>query len=514
MALTLLNLRTPPPPPAPTVVKQGIAKAERQFKAAMNTRLTGDWSPLLQSADQDLWRDLWRLRARARVTCANNPIAAKYLKLVTKNTIGPAGIQFEARVPTKRKRKDGTIYDDKINAELERCFTDWSRRKNCTVTGQQTFTEAQALYIKQVARDGEALVRIVKYPDNPYRFALQFLDPDQLDHNYMDDKMPNGHTIRMGVELDQWGRPVAYWLWKTYPFDFSQSIGNRVRVPASEMIHGFISERVAQTRGYSWLTASLYTLHMLGAYQEAEVIAARIAASKMGFFTQSGDSDQGYTGDRQPNGDISMSADPGTFEQLPLGVDLKPWDPQHPNSAFPSFIESSLRSVLAGLDIAYESGANDRKGVNYSSIRAGLLDERDSWKMLQQFVIDSFCIPVYEAWIEAAWLSGQLQLQGTPEDWQAIRWQPRGFAWVDPLKDMQATVLAVQNGYETQSDNIADLGGNFEDVISRLKYEQDYIKTMGVKVGTDTKGVADTASDDQAAGDAGGDGAGKGETNV
>ena len=59
--------------------------------------------------------------------------------------------------------------------------------------------------------------------------------------------------------------------------------------------------------------------------------------------------------------------------------------------------------------------------------------------------------------------------------------------------------LAVQNGYKTQTDVMAENGDDFEEGMTQRKYEQDFIKELGVVVGTDVKGIADTASDDQSA---------------
>jgi hypothetical protein len=53
----------------------------------------------------------------------------------------------------------------------------------------------QRLFIKTVAR-GECLIRMIKGFDNPYRFALQFIEPDQLDEKFNDSR----RLIVMGVE--------------------------------------------------------------------------------------------------------------------------------------------------------------------------------------------------------------------------------------------------------------------------------------------------------------------------
>jgi lambda family phage portal protein len=156
-----------------------------------------------------------------------------------------------------------------------------------------------------------------------------------------------------------------------------------------------------------------------------------------------------------------------------------------------------VRRIAAGWDVSYEALANDREGVNYSSIRAGVLDERDSWRELQAWIIEVLCQRVFEWWLKMAWLSGQIDLSGySPEDiFEFIKWHPRGFAWVDPLKDQQANVLSIENGTETQTQVMAEIGNDFEETMQMRKYEQDYIKALGVKIGTDTKGVAATASD-------------------
>jgi hypothetical protein len=63
---------------------------------------------------------------------------------------------------------------------------------------------------------------------------------------------------------------------------------------------------------------------------------------------------------------------------------------------------------------------------------------------------------------------------------------------------------------------MAESGNDFEGTIDEIKYEQDYITASGVKLGTDTKGIADTATDveaDDAAATSGSKKADNGESN-
>ena len=126
--------------------------------------------------------------------------------------------------------------------------------------------------------------------------------------------------------------------------------------------------------------------------------------------------------------------------------------PEHPTAAFNPFVERSLRLIASGMGVAYHELGNDLAGVNYSSGRLGVLEERDYFMELQNLMVDAICRPVYEDWIKAALLNGALDLPFDPErytDVEAYEFIPRRWPWVDPLKDSQASTLDVQNGFST-----------------------------------------------------------------
>ena len=139
----------------------------------------------------------------------------------------------------------------------------------------------------------------------------------------------------------------------------------------------------------------------------------------------------------------TMNAQAGVFEQLPQGMDFKAFDPTHPTSAFDSFTTSVLRSIASGLNISYHSLSNDLTSVNYSSIRQGALEDRSMYQIYQQFVIEHFVNPVFQSWLEMAISTGYINLPISKFDKfaRAINYIPRSFAWIDPLKEMQANVI-------------------------------------------------------------------------
>jgi len=221
-------------------------------------------------------------------------------------------------------------------------------------------------------------------------------------------------------------------------------------------------------------------LKMLGGYEEAELVAARISSAKMGFFTTPAGDD--YVGDgTDDQGRIQMDVSPGTFEQLPQGVDFKAFDPQHPSTAFAAFEAAMLRGIASGLGVSYTSLSNNLEAVSYSSIRQGLLEERDHWRAIQWWMVEHFCQPVYQAWLRQTLDAATVNLPATKYfKFSLTQWVPRGWQWVDPRNEIEATVTAIQNGLMTNTQALAERGLDIEDVIRERQAEQELLASYGL----------------------------------
>ena len=133
------------------------------------------------------------------------------------------------------------------------------------------------------------------------------------------------------------------------------------------------------------------------------------------------------------------------------------------------------------LDVSYNFLANDLENVNYSSIRTGVLDERDAWRELQNWMIKHFLEPVFEKWLEMALLTQALPLPFSKFDkFNASTWQTRGWAWVDPKKDMESNILANKQGIKTQAEIVSEQGKDLEDVYSQLAKEKELREFYGI----------------------------------
>jgi len=315
--------------------------------------------------------------------------------------------------------------------------------------------------------------------DSSFGFKLQFLDTNRLDEN-LNKNLGNGAVIRMGIEFDTTGRPAAYHLLTN--LENEASAGARYeRIEADNIIHAFMGERPEQIRGATWMASAMSRLNMLGAYEEAELVAARIGASKMGFYTS--DARASFIGEEDDQGYLIDAAEPGQFAQLPAGTNFTTFDPTHPTSAFKDFNKAILRGISSGLGVAYNSLASDLEGVSFSSIRSGTIEERDQWRVKQNWMIQHFMDRVYEQWLSMQLLNGSMGLSMTDFDkLTEIRWQPKAWTWVDPLKDIKASTEAINAGIKTASEVVAEQGGDIEDVYDQLAYEQQLAKEKGLNL--------------------------------
>jgi lambda family phage portal protein len=151
-----------------------------------------------------------------------------------------------------------------------------------------------------------------------------------------------------------------------------------------------------------------------------------------------------------------------------------------------------LREVAAGIGVSYESLSRDYSQSNYSSSRLSLLDDRDLWRVLQQWFVRSFREPLHRVWLQQAVLAGAIpeielgEFGRNPEKFAAVRWKPRGWSWVDPTKEVEASAMAVRNGFTTITDVIAATAGglDIEDIIATRQRELALLEAAGIEVDT------------------------------
>ena len=149
-----------------------------------------------------------------------------------------------------------------------------------------------------------------------------------------------------------------------------------------------------------------------------------------------------------------------------------------------------LRALAAGIGCSYSSVSRDYSQTNYSSSRLSLLQDQEAFKALQYQLRENFLSIVFEEWLEAAVLSGTLQLPtylDEPNKYKRVKWLFRGWGWVDPMKEVQSAVMAIRAGLKTQSQVISEFGGDLEELLMTRKQEIDMASELGLEFDTEVK---------------------------
>ena len=481
------------------VFDKKITTLARSFAAASTGNLYSNWTTSSYSGDQEIKTDLASLRARSRELENDNPYAKKLFGTIVRNVIGAHGIRLQATT----KDREGNL-DDSDNAALESAWIDWGKVGNCDVTEQHSFRDLSKYAMNSIVRDGEVLIRIVEGYNNKYNFALQLIEADHLDINY-NDTYRNGNLIKMGIEFNKWGKPVAYHVFKKHPGEFLMSgggtyqYGERERIPSDKIIHLHIKNRVSSNRGLPWIHAAMTTLNMIGGYMEAEITAARMGAAKMGFLTTAEGGK--YVGDSidSTTGYTVNEVSPGEIENIG-NMKFEGFDPQHPTTAFGPFLKTMLRAVASAGGIGYTSLSNDLEGVNFSSLKQGEADPRDFYRDIQQWLIDHLLSRIYGKWLKWAIVSGTLINRhgvllpmSRYNKFLDVQWMPRGFRSID-AKETLYDAMAVKNGFMSEQELAAQRSGRPLDVIyDEMAAAKKMRADRGLFTEYDTKGLLELA---------------------
>ena len=124
--------------------------------------------------------------------------------------------------------------------------------------------------------------------------------------------------------------------------------------------------------------------------------------------------------------------------------------------------------MASGFGVAYHALTSDLSSANYSSLREGKLQEQDNYRDGTELVIERFLDPIDAIWMEMAMLSGVLKLPFAALVQRSALWLPRGWAWVDPLKDSTSTLMEIRAGLTSLQKACAERGEDWRQNIDQL----------------------------------------------
>jgi lambda family phage portal protein len=369
---------------------------------------------------------------------------------------------------------------------------------------RMSFGAIQFLIMRNVMQFGEyiALAPMIDDPLRPYALACQVIHPLRL-------KTPvdriNDHAIRDGVELGAYGEPAAYWIKKTDPRGSSITpdvSANFLRIPARKghrwnVLHDFIVKDPEQVRGYPPLSPGMKFFRDLNDYLDAELVSNIVTAAFALFIEQSGGNDPFNIAENLSSfSETTQRADgktektryqewiPGQILYGNPGEKPAAITASRPGTTFDPFTKIIKKALSMALNMPYPVLFKDVEATNFAGFRSAMLDAWRVYMHLRTWLGQGFCQRFYTMLQEEAYLRGNLTVKDfysnmfilTQAEW---RGSPKGD--IEPIKAVQADVIAIQNNLKTRAEAIAErTGGDVRTTFDQLQEEQEMMKERGL----------------------------------
>jgi len=451
------------------------------FQGASKEHGSSAWSPGGSDADGDLLDDLPALRERTRDLARNDPQVGGLLEGWVDGILG-TGLVPQPDLDLDElqiTREEARRYARAIHHIVMRRF--WPRVDSANLL---TFGEFQALTLYSVFENGEALyVMRPQAERKPYSTRVACYEPDQL----MDPTDWSGppYLMRDGVELSDAGEHVAYHIRRAHPGNVQagELAQQSVRVPAVDgsgrplVVHAYRHRRIGQSRGIPRLHAAVRTFRNLQQYVDAELVGAKVAAAFALFITTQDPQGMAAAAAAASNrtGKREEFIKPGSIRYLGPGEKVETGNPGRANPNFKAFLEAGQRVGYGAVRMPYEVASCDFSKTTYTSGRMALILCQAGYQIWQNWVGLDICQPIYERLLEEAFLLGELRVPKFLERfhaWTRARWQGPARPYVDPEKEIGASVTAIENCLGTIADECAARNQYWEDVLEQRALEE------------------------------------------
>lgn len=497
--------------------------------ASRTRRAMKGFTSVSSSPQEDIDLNNYTLRQRSRMLFMSSSMATSAVQVNRTKVVGTGLVLKSAVNRDVLGISPETAKAWQRNTEAE--FSLWAKKaRNCDALGLNNFAGLQQLALKSWLMSGDVfplLKRRPASPLNPYTLRIHLIEADRISTPHMcstnfstDGVVPEGkpgagHKIHDGVEVDDDGAVVAYWICNNYPKQWLlqkddewkrvQVIGEKTGLP--NILHVMDSERPDQYRGVPYLAPVIETILQYRRYTESELMAALIQSFYTAWietdapasdlpFNEVGSGDvQGIPATNPQEDNISHSSNeyelgPGTINVLQPGEKVNFGNPSVPTPGFDIFTKSIARQVGAALEIPYDVLLKEFNS-SYSASRGALLEAWEAFRMRRSWFVDGFNQPVYETWLAEAVAIGRIKAPGFWDDplvraaWCGANWIGPTQGSLDPLKEAKADLLLASRGIKTYEQVTRERsGGSWFENVEQLKRENELLVDAGATIGT------------------------------
>ena len=328
---------------------------------------------------------------------------------------------------------------------------------------------------------GKAITRLhTIVSDHPIPLKLQGIPAEYWDINYTGTDNPslnsNGLVTKYGITFQN-TKPLAYHFFKEGYFSIKplpiKDLWKREIIDANDIINCFERKNANQWIGIPLLTSCLLTIYALEDLCDA-TIKQQTNASGVSWIVSS----EGSALLRTPVGSVhsvgnSASEDPnkktifrnsaGGVQYLATGEKMQQVQSTDIGNNLVPMIKSELELIAAALNMPYFELKGDTSGMDFSSIRAILIQWRNRIEFIYNFItIPTQMKPLVNRF--QAYAKLKYKVANAKPNFILPRWYG-----VDDLKDCQADLLEVASGFTPIEQVWAERGYTREQIEASMK---------------------------------------------
>lgn len=426
---------------------------------------------------------------RSRYWERNSAILQRLIDVFEQFTVGPDGIKL---VPSSE--------DEPYNELASDWWAGWVRCPSLDT--KQPLGVMQSLMARSWFVDGEIFI-YKTWSKETGKPAIQLIEAHRVATPAM-YRDREGQDIIDGVEINASGTPIAYHVRQA---DFVAGSGyqggipglgsgqpqsqNFVRVPAASMIHLFEPVRPGMQRGLPMAYAVMNDAQDLHELQHLEMRAARDAASITNVVTnKTGEANNQQYSKRNKWSITSADANGNpTTKNIPVfyevtmggqtvyqvvGEKFEQFKSERPNVATTDYWDYLTNKVCIGIGIPKMLVVPYR--MQGTAVRADL-ETAAAYFRSRSMIIGHAMTEIY-FWVMGWATKFDREMIGAPKDWSKVTVRPPRSVNVDVGRNSSALIAEMSAGIRTRQDAIAELGGDWRQVLRQRAKEAAYVNRL------------------------------------
>lgn len=369
-----------------------------------------------------------------------------------------------------------------FNDEFIKHFTQWNLY--CDFEGNTNFTGVQALAVITMLIDGSAFI-VRRRTLDVVPLQLQVVSPLALASEL--ERPGKGSYVRGGVLYAKNGKVKKYAFYKL-PRDHPEFDEESVNwLPASDVIHLRDVIHAGQTTAQPWISAGGSFAKQYVDNQTVEIKSRMKRQAQQVFALKETSIDQTSSAPGAKGSSEKLVHHAGGLTVLNGVTDVKTASPAEIAGNYQEHNNQVLRMIAGLLGITYEMLTGDLTQVNYSSIRAGMINHRRFIGQLRDIVLAPAFNRMLGWFIDAYQLKTATELPGyfeNPYEYLDPTWIWPEWEEIDPLKAAKALVLEVQNNIKSLEEVSNSRGNTLDQQLDSVKRSQDALNNRGINNAT------------------------------